>query len=222
MADLKKLDALARRLRYRIIETSHKTSTPHLGSCLSCADLLVVLYFHFLRIDPTQPKDPDRDRFILSKGHAAPALFQVLAMRGYYDDQLLADYGQNGSIFAEHPPTPAHLPGIEAATGSLGHGLPLGLGMAIAGRHHELSTAGGGRARATASATKARSGRRLCWRGAQRVEKSVRDRRLTTSGRRPAAAARSWRSTPERQMDGLRLERPSRWTATTIAAFIAH
>jgi transketolase len=134
MADLKKLDALARRLRYRIIETSHKTSTPHLGSCLSCADLLVVLYFHFLRIDPTRPKDPDRDRFILSKGHAAPALFQVLAMRGYYDDQLLADYGQNGSIFAEHPPTPAHLPGIEAATGSLGHGLPLGLGMAIAGR----------------------------------------------------------------------------------------
>lgn len=134
MTDLNELDRLSRVLRYRIIETSHKTGTPHLGSCLSCADLLTVLYFHFLRIDPASPVDPKRDRFILSKGHAAPALFQVLAMRGYYGDQLLIDYGKNGSIFAEHPPTPSHLPGIEAATGSLGHGLPMGLGMALAGR----------------------------------------------------------------------------------------
>ncbi len=121
-------------LRARIIETSHKTSTPHLGSCLSCVDILTALYFSALRIDPALPRDPDRDRFILSKGHGAAALFQVLAMRGFYPESMLDDYGEDGSVFAEHPPTPDHLAGIEAATGSLGHGLPLGLGMALAGR----------------------------------------------------------------------------------------
>ena len=124
----------ARQLRFRIIENSYRTGTPHLGSCLSCTDILTALYFGFLRIDPVQFVDPARDRFILSKGHAAPALFQVLAMRGYYPDRLLESYGQNGSFFGEHPPTPGHLPGVEAATGSLGHGLPIGLGMALAGR----------------------------------------------------------------------------------------
>ncbi|MEI6572504.1 MAG: transketolase [Alphaproteobacteria bacterium] len=134
MVDLTNLNTLSRRLKFRIIETSHRTKTPHLGSCLSCSDLLVALYFEFLSLNPSMPEDPHRDRFILSKGHAAPALFQILAMRGFYGDQLLADYGQNGSIFAEHPPTPSQLPGIEAATGSLGHGLPLGVGMALASR----------------------------------------------------------------------------------------
>jgi transketolase len=131
---IEKLDLLSRQLRARIIETSHRTKTPHLGSCLSCVDILIAAYFDVLRIDPRNPRDPDRDRFILSKGHAAPALFQVLAMRGLYDNKLLNNYGEDGSIFAEHPPTPNELPGIEAATGSLGHGLPLGLGMAYAGR----------------------------------------------------------------------------------------
>lgn len=128
------LDTQAHQLRYRIVENSHRTGTPHLGSCLSCADLLTVLYFDFLRLDPSRPQAVERDRFILSKGHAAPALFQILAMRGFYEDERMVDYGQNGSIFAEHPPAPGHLPGIEAATGSLGHGLPLGLGMALASR----------------------------------------------------------------------------------------
>lgn len=80
------------------------------------------------------PRSPNRDRFILSKGHGAPALFQVLGMRGYYPESLLEEYGKDGGIFAEHPPTPEHLAGIEAATGSLGHGLPIGLGIALAGR----------------------------------------------------------------------------------------
>ena len=128
------LDRLARTARARIIENSHRTETPHLGSCLSCVDILVAAYFHTLRLDTADAKNPDRDRFILSKGHGAPALFQVLAMRGFYPLSLLDDYGQDGSLFAEHPPTPDHLPGIEAATGSLGHGLPMGLGMALAGR----------------------------------------------------------------------------------------
>jgi transketolase len=134
MTNLDELDKLARTLRGRILETSHRTGTPHLGSCLSCADILVAAYFGAMKIDPKAPRDPNRDRFILSKGHAAPALFQILAMRGFYEDALLDNYGEDGSLFAEHPPTPSELPGIEAATGSLGHGLPMGLGMAYAGQ----------------------------------------------------------------------------------------
>jgi transketolase len=130
------LDQISRRVRARVVENSHKTDTPHLGSCLSCVDLLVAAYFHSLRLDVDRPEDPDRDRFILSKGHGAPALFQVLALRGFYPLSRLDDYGKDGSVFAEHPPAPGHLPGIEAATGSLGHGLPLGLGMALAARIH--------------------------------------------------------------------------------------
>ena len=132
--DIAELQSLARNFRARIVETSHRTGTPHLGSCLSCVDLLTALYFSILRIDPSDPSSPDRDRFILSKGHGAPALFQVLATRGFYPESRLDTYGEDGSVFAEHPPTPSHLAGIEAATGSLGHGLPLGLGMALAGR----------------------------------------------------------------------------------------
>ena len=127
IADLR---ARASLLRARVIENSHRTGTPHLGSCLSCIDIITALYFAVLRIDPSRPREADRDRFILSKGHGAPALFQVLAMRGFYPESLLKTYGEDGGIFAEHPPTPDHLAGIEAATGSLGHGLSLGLGMA--------------------------------------------------------------------------------------------
>lgn len=132
--DIRKLEDIARTIRMRIIETSHKTNTPHLGSCLSCVDILVASYFHVLRIDPARARDPERDRFILSKGHGAAALFQVLALRGFYPESMLETYGQDGGLFAEHPPAPADLPGIEAATGSLGHGLPIGLGMALSAR----------------------------------------------------------------------------------------
>jgi transketolase len=137
--DLPRLEKLAREMRARIIENSHKTQTPHLGSCLSCVDILVAAYFHTLRIDPAEPANPDRDRFILSKGHGAAALFPVLAVRGFYPESLLDTYGQDGGLFAEHPPTPSHLAGIEAATGSLGHGMPMGLGMALAGRIQKRS-----------------------------------------------------------------------------------
>jgi transketolase len=128
------LEQIARNIRGRVIETSHRTQTPHLGSCLSCVDILVAAYFEILKIDPAQPAESLRDRFILSKGHGAAALFQVLALRGFYPESLLDTYGEDGGIFAEHPPTPSHLPGIEAATGSLGHGFPMGLGMALAAR----------------------------------------------------------------------------------------
>ena len=128
------LQNYAKQLRMRIIETSSKAKIPHLGSCLSCVDILTILYFRILNIDPLKPKHEDRDRCILSKGHGAPALFQVLAKRGFFDEAFLENYGENGSLFSEHPPAPNYLPGIEAATGSLGHGLPIGTGMALSGK----------------------------------------------------------------------------------------
>ena len=139
MSEIDLLRSTAAELRMRIIATSSRTGTPHLGSCLSCVDILTALYFSVLRIDPAQPRAPDRDRFILSKGHGAPALFQVLAKRGFYPEARLDSFGEDGGVFAEHPPTPDHLEGVEAATGSLGHGLPIGVGMALAGRIHKQS-----------------------------------------------------------------------------------
>lgn len=134
MVETAALEFVGREMRARIVETSSRAGIPHLGSCLSCVDILVALYFSVMRIDPQQPRAAGRDRFILSKGHGAPALFQVLAKRGFYPESRLESYGEDGGVFAEHPPTPDHLEGIEAATGSLGHGLPIGLGMALAAR----------------------------------------------------------------------------------------
>lgn len=131
---ISQLEAISRLIRFRTIRNSHLTGTPHLGSCLSCTDLIVWLYWSALQIDPQNPTANNRDRFILSKGHAAPVLFQVLAEKGFYGLDALDSYGQGGSVFGEHPPSPDHLVGIEAATGSLGHGLPMGLGMALASR----------------------------------------------------------------------------------------
>lgn len=135
VGSVSRLSTIAAELRGRIVEYSGKSKTPHLGSCLSCVDILTAYYFDVLRIDPARPSDPDRDRFILSKGHAAPALFQVLAMAGFFPEADLWESDHHGgSLFGEHPPAPGHLPGIEAATGSLGHGLPLAVGMALAAR----------------------------------------------------------------------------------------
>lgn len=125
------LEQIASELRGEIIANSSRTSTPHLGSCLSCVDILVALYFSVLKIDPDASSAVDRDRCVLSKGHAVPALFFTLAKRGFFPESDLQTYGLDGSIFHEHPPSPAMLNGIEAATGSLGHGLPISLGFAI-------------------------------------------------------------------------------------------
>jgi transketolase len=128
------LSATALILRQRLVSTSAAAKIPHLGSCLSCVELLVALYWQELHVDPANPEDPDRDRFLLSKGHGAPILFQVLAERGFFPLERLDDFGKAGSVFHEHPPKPGYIPGIEAATGSLGHGLPMALGMALAAR----------------------------------------------------------------------------------------
>ncbi len=100
---------------------------------MSCADIMVAAYAEILSIDPAQPDDPDRDRFILSKGHATAVLFATLAEFGFFPSSLLASFGQDGGDLAEQM-GPRCAPGVEAATGSLGHGLSLGIGMALAGR----------------------------------------------------------------------------------------
>jgi len=127
------LKKIASAVRQRVIELSHSAGTPHLGSSLSCIDVLVAAYWSVLKIDPDKPLDPDRDRFILSKGHAALALYVTLSKRGFFSEETLATYNRDGGRLAEHP-GPGCVPGVEAATGSLGHGLPLGVGMALAAR----------------------------------------------------------------------------------------
>jgi transketolase len=127
------LAAIAARIRARVVEMSHTAETPHLGSSLSCVDMLVAAYWMALRVDPKNPLDPDRDRFILSKGHAATALYATLAERGFFDPKLLDTYNEDDAALPEHPGLQC-VPGVEAATGSLGHGLPIALGMALAAR----------------------------------------------------------------------------------------
>lgn len=132
------LESIARHVRRKIVEMSHNSRAAHLGSSLSCVDILVAIYWSVLSIDPRNPLDPDRDRFILSKGHAASAIFAVLAYKGFFPKDLLGSYAAPGSCLEEHP-GPRCAPGIEAAAGSLGHGLSLGLGMALAGRIQKRS-----------------------------------------------------------------------------------
>jgi transketolase len=135
---LEELKQTASRIRQQVIQLSHSAETPHLGSSLSCVDILVAAYWSVLRIDPDRPLDPERDRFILSKGHAALALYVTLALRGYYSSDVLQTYNRDGGRLAEHP-GPGCVPGVEAATGSLGHGLSLGLGMALAAKIRKQS-----------------------------------------------------------------------------------
>ncbi len=127
------LNLLSRRIRYKLVELSHRANTPHLASALSCVDILVAAYWRVLRLDPEMPHAPERDRFILSKGHAATALYTTLAFRGVIEMDTLDSFAQAGSPLAEQP-APYCAPGVELATGSLGHGLPVGVGMALSAR----------------------------------------------------------------------------------------
>ena len=134
--DLDDLRAIARRIRGKLVAMSHASGAPHLASSLSCVDLLVAAYWEALRIDPARPGDADRDRLLFSKGHAATALYSALAFRGFFDAALLDCFAQPGSCLPEHP-SAACVPGVEIASGSLGHGLGLGVGMALAARIHQ-------------------------------------------------------------------------------------
>ena len=125
------LQKIANQTRLKIIEMSHAAKSAHLGSCLSCVDILVSLYHHVLNIDPARYRAADRDIFMLSKGHAAMGLYAVLAKRGFFSEEFLNTYNIDGGLLPEHPPARG-VPGVEAATGSLGHGLSLACGQALA------------------------------------------------------------------------------------------
>jgi transketolase len=122
-----RLQATARRVRAATVRMAHTGKTPHVGSALSAADILVALYFHTMRIDP---RGASEDRFILSKGHGCMSYYATLAERGFFDASLLETYACNGAQLAEHPGLTG-VPGIEIATGSLGHGLPIAAGAAF-------------------------------------------------------------------------------------------
>lgn len=130
------MDALTRKsyeLRRDIIEMVHESKAGHVGGDLSVIDILTVLYFKVMNVSPEKAKDPDRDRFLLSKGHCADALYCVLGEKGYYDvKNAIKTFSKFGSPFIGHPNT--EIPGIEINSGSLGHGLSVGVGMALAAK----------------------------------------------------------------------------------------
>lgn len=136
MTDVPQLDGISAAIRHRLVRMSHEAETAHLAGALSCVDLLVALYWKILRIDPTEPLDPARDRLVFSKGHAVSALYATLAFRDFFPASRLEAYNRPGSGLPEQP-APGCAPGIEWATGSLGHGLGVGLGMALASAINE-------------------------------------------------------------------------------------
>ena len=128
------LDDIARRLRHNIVTSTTRAGSGHPSSSLSMVELLSVLYFGgVLRYDTGEPHDPDRDRFILSKGHGSPGLYAVLAEAGYFPTEDLSTLRQLGSPLEGHP-NMCRLSGVEASTGSLGQGLSIGIGHALAAR----------------------------------------------------------------------------------------
>lgn len=136
--DTTELAAVARQARWHIVSTVAASKAGHIGGPLSATDLLVTLYFSEMNVDPSNPQDPDRDRFILSKGHSAIGLYTVLALRGYFPVAELATFDHGASRLQGHPDM--HLtPGIDASTGSLGMGLSIGVGMAIAAKKQNKS-----------------------------------------------------------------------------------
>ena len=124
------LPALARQARWQVIKTVTAAKAGHIGGPLSMMDLLISLYFRELKIRPDEPHWPDRDRFILSKGHASIGLYTVLALRGFLPLEELATFDKGDSRLQGHPDV-TRLPGLDASTGSLGQGLSVGVGMAL-------------------------------------------------------------------------------------------
>ncbi len=129
-----KYKAIAKEVRKKVIKMHAASLTSHVASSLSVTDILVALYFNILKINPRKPKDINRDRLILSKGHAASALFACLAIRGFFPEKVLDGYCADGGKLPGHASINC-VPAVEASSGSLGHGLSIGVGMALAARH---------------------------------------------------------------------------------------
>jgi len=128
------LQKIACKVRMGIIEGVHAAKAGHPGGSLSCTEILTYLYFSEMKIDPKNPKWEERDRFVLSKGHAAPALYAVLAQRGFFDEKELLGLRQIGSFLQGHPDM-KHIPGVDMSSGSLGQGISAAVGMALSAKH---------------------------------------------------------------------------------------
>lgn len=131
-------EELARGIRVQVLRMVHHAQASHAGSALSMADILAVLYGGVLQIDPQQPSDPGRDRLIVSKGHGGAAVYAALALCGFFPTEWLTRYCDDDSPLAGHL-THHGVPGVEASTGSLGHGLSIASGMALAGGFHSYA-----------------------------------------------------------------------------------
>jgi len=133
MMNIKDLQLLAEKNRKRLVEVVYAAKAGHIGGDLSCLNVMTALYFEVMRnIDPAQPKNPERDRFVLSKGHCVEALYVTLEAKGFLAPEVLDTLGKFGSVLSGHPTI--EVPGIEVNSGALGHGLPIGVGMAIAAK----------------------------------------------------------------------------------------
>ena len=130
------LREFAKKIRLHIVNMTSNGNSSHVGSALSIVDILTVLYCEILNYDIKNPKKSDRDRFILSKGHAGAAVYAVLAESGFFPIEKLKDHYQNGSSLSGHV-SHVGIPGVEVSTGSLGHGLSIGAGMALAAKLKE-------------------------------------------------------------------------------------
>ena len=135
-ATKKQLEITACKVRLGIIDGIHSAKAGHPGGSLSCTEILTYLYFKHMNIDPANPKMPNRDRFVLSKGHAAPALYSVLAQRGFFEVEKLTTLRQIGSILQGHPDM-KNIPGVDMSTGSLGQGISAAVGMALSSKHFD-------------------------------------------------------------------------------------
>jgi transketolase len=129
-ADIRQLERSALQIRRNILRLIKAGKSGHVGGALSSADVVTALYFRVMRIDPTRPDWPERDRLVVSAGHKALVLYAALAARGYFPEELLDTYGSLGSRLPGHPDM-HKLPGVEASPGALGHGLSIAGGMAM-------------------------------------------------------------------------------------------
>lgn len=129
---VRQLEKYAVKVRIGIIEGIHEAKAGHPGGSLSCADLLTYLYTHRMNVDPKDPDDPNRDRLVLSKGHAAPALYATLALRGFFPMDEIKTLRKIGSRLQGHPDI--KIPGVDMSTGSLGQGISAACGMALSGK----------------------------------------------------------------------------------------
>ena len=132
-ADIKETALFAARMRKNIIEAVYAAQSGHPGGSLSSADLLALLYLKIMKIDPKNPADPARDRFVLSKGHCTPALYAALAQRGFFPEADLKGFRSIDSYLQGHP-SMRQVPGVDMSTGSLGQGISAAVGMALAGK----------------------------------------------------------------------------------------